>query len=205
MLNAVVRDALLASLSGLVLAVLVWRSFPAHRKRIQRIVDFLSYVITLFALGTALFSVHRYEARRTELNKRLELEYAIHANFSDILMGLWKLCPVNVEPPKSIDCDRMERYLSSWPPVQRGSLYFLPRPPSNDAFADWQVREFGKRVDEQVHATNKAIADYNQAQTESNLYDPESIFLRMLVPSLALAFGLGAARRFLDIVTDWRA
>jgi hypothetical protein len=69
-----------------------------------------------------------------------------------------------------------------------------------------EMQEFAERVNNRVRENNRAIAAYNRARSDAfSYYDPEAVFLRILVPALALAFGLGVARRFLDIITDWPA
>jgi len=203
MLFFAVRDAVGALFLGFVPVLVVWRLLPKYRKRTQRIVDFLSYTVTLAAVGTALFSLSRYEIRSRDHLNQMMLEYGNQKIYSDTLIDLWRICPVVVDdPPKADDCRRMDRYLRSWPPD--GSLSFPPYPPEKNSFVDAEMQKFAERVDNQLRKNRDAIAAYNRVRSDAFMYyDPEAIFLRILVPTLALAFGLGIARRLLDIVTDW--
>jgi hypothetical protein len=82
-----------------------------------------------------------------------------------------------------------------------------PRPilvPNIPSFTDPEVKTLADKIVSGIRATNEKISAYTTKEEVSALNDKERLFLTFGIPLLAFAFGLGFARRSLDLYSDWK-
>jgi hypothetical protein len=68
-----------------------------------------------------------------------------------------------------------------------------------------ELKDYASLIAAHVDTTNKVILAYNAKADASGVDSYEGLFLVMAIPMLAFAFGLGVARRAIDLYSDWHS
>ncbi|WP_271593310.1 hypothetical protein [Bradyrhizobium sp. CCBAU 65884] len=190
---------------GAMIPIALWCFLDVHRRRNQRLVDLLSYAITVVAVISAAFSLVNDNRQWTDAIKRMQAsEKRIGAGFDDVV-EYSRICQPHLamSSTRRAECDQLWAYLSTRLTGVPGvpSLVALPHWP---AFSNPAVSTFADKVVKRVTEANKAALAYSQILTIGP--DPaEATFRNWGAPLLAFAVGLGLARRFLDLCQDWKA
>ena len=207
--KAIAIWATIASMVGMLAPIWLWQRFPLHRRRTQRLVDLASYFIAAAGLGTYLFSVARIDATWEDVIKQMPITSTELDLGFDELVKLDEICPTNRHTPfqmrreKRIDCERMRDYFLRQPGRVPGTLTLHPYP-STDKFQDPIVREFAREILQKAYKVNVATLNYAAGRPRFPS-EVEATFYKFAFPILALAIGLGIARRVLDVAQDWTA
>jgi hypothetical protein len=193
---------------GLIPPILLWRFYPRYRRRSQRLVDIVSYSITVIALGTGLLSAYRIDSAWRDLVDEMNVDSAnIDADFDEVI-EIDKLCtplrhtPFTLGKTRRADCERLQDYLAIRQGSVPGVLSLKIFPPAPSKFNDPVIRSFVEKASLRAYSANVATLKYagSRRRTPNDL---ETLYLQLALPLLALALGLGVSRRALDAVQDW--
>ncbi|MGY4351243.1 hypothetical protein ACVWXM_007736 [Bradyrhizobium sp. GM7.3] len=227
MLLSVSLYAAAAQCSGSLIAAGMWFSFASRRKRIQRMVDLISYGLTIIALGTGVFSLHRYDQRAAENSARSMQLRKSHSDASKHAWAYSALCLSSWQEPGYLgelrreDCRKLEGFMRDnkvenksvislgnysldfntpeSQPLESLNLKLLAMPPDPSLFSTKEMQEFVGEVARDYAALNNAFVDY-KAQQGGKPDALEGGYLALAIPLLAFAFGLGVSRRGLDLL-----
>lgn len=208
LLRAVVVLALTLALLGILVPFLLWRKFPTRRKRQQRLVDLVSYLITLIALGTGLLSIRKFESTWEDSIARQKVaEVFIDAQFDNV-QDLISTCaadrPNSAKGAIRADCAGISDYVTKQTGVMPGTMPGLLPYPNGSDIKQPEIKALTDRITGRIATANKAETNYlTKRQT---LPDPtEGTSPSFAIPLLALALGLGIGRRIPDARQDWNA
>jgi len=207
MIVELVWETLFALGVGGGLAATIWY-FHRKKRRALRSIDLISYAITIVALGSALFSVGRYQERLQASFERLRIHSAVADTGWDTMMGYLNACPDVRHSPfqlvgkKKSECHQFGEMLRSSQPFD----FLHPNTmvvPDISIFTVPELRTLASQLASQIQAINNNVLAYKVKSEGAGIGFWEPIFFQIAIPLLGFAFGLGAARRTLDLYTDW--
>ncbi|MET4390412.1 hypothetical protein ABIB73_006194 [Bradyrhizobium sp. F1.4.3] len=198
-----------AALWGVAIAIgaFWWRSTPAT----TRFIDLASYFLGFLTVIVGLFTFYNSHHEKLRIIDRMQIKSNIVDVQFDTTVEAWKLClrvPHSPYRPTLIrlaECDKLNKYVGALkfnPDLFLPELTRLPELNLTD-YSDPDVSTLAQRVQRRVIETNKLIDSYGtDLKSHWQMEALEEIFKELALPVFAFAFGLGLARRAIDLVRE---
>jgi hypothetical protein len=186
--------------AGILVACVFWK-YSTKKRRAARLIDIASFVIALAGLASWPFSLaHQWnDAGNKVLRARIaaelaQLTFEARPTIKDACKDEHPVVAVAEE------CSRLTEYFAKLKLVDPYFTSGIPRFSlySSDYRSD--IHEFGRRVENKVSYMNSLIRKIER--TTETRFD-ELRLLRRSMEFIAFAFGIGLARRAVDLYTDW--
>jgi len=134
---------------------------------------------------------------------RVNLQSEIEDTGLDDIVAFNNVC--DEVPPTGIKLSQCNRFRKLLQDLQNPDIYQIKvlSPPDVSVFTDPDLYKLAIRVAAHVEQENKKITAYEAKDEMKGIDDKELHFLAIAIPMLGFAFGLGLARRALDLYTDW--
>jgi hypothetical protein len=205
-------DVSQSALWGAVIAIILfwWRPRPAT----TRFIDLVSYFLGFLSLIVGLFAFYNSRDEKQGSFDRMQIKSSIHDIQFDTIVETWKLCervphsPYRPPAAKKAECDKLIKYVDTldaglkFNPQLLPDLLRLPELNLSD-YSDPDVSALAQRVNQRVIETREQIDRYGtDLNTHWRMELLEEIFKKLALTVFAFAFGLGLARRGIDLVRD---
>jgi hypothetical protein len=168
------------------------------------LIDLASFLLGFMAFVGAIFASYNARNQLLEAIDRLAIKSAVTDISFDTTVESFKICErvkhTPYKPPaiRKTECDRLNRYI--------GNLSFDPatpfplRVPNWENYTDPETRKLAERTFSRVDGVNVQIEAFlRDLKTNSTAGALENLFREISLPILAFAFGLGVARRSIDL------
>jgi hypothetical protein len=195
-----------SALTGLVVAIIIYWSLSKQRYAL-RLIDLISFAFGFLAFGTGLFSAYLYQEDSRRDWSALTVRDVISDMQFDAVSAWDKVCdkiphtPYQVPSARKIECAKLRTYVRQ---LKAEPQHLIRYPSHNiDSFSDSGVRALAEQVAAQVKEVNDENNAYSaELEIGFKVKFFESAFRELSLPVLAFAFGLGVARRTIDLYGD---
>lgn len=169
-----------------------------------RLIDLISFFFGALALLGGLFSSYHYRGEMLQSMDQLWARSTVVDIAFDAGVSTMLLCervphtPFRPPASKKAECDKLDQYLKG---LRFDPLIPTPlRLPNVTDYNDPDVRKIAEHVFERVNEANRQIGEYERGRlTHWKITTLEALFRDAALPVLAFAFGLGVARRTIDL------
>lgn len=209
-----VWDVIQSALWGVAIATVAFWWRP--RSATARFIDLASYFLGFLSLIVGLFAFYNSRDEKLRILDRMVIKSNIVDVQFDTSVETMKLCervphsPYRPAATKRAECDKLSKYVDTLNAPLRFNPELLPElmrlPDLNLAdYSDPDVLALAQRVRQRVTETRELIDRYGtDLKTHWRMELLEEIFKELALPAFAFAFGLGLARRAIDLVRDLR-
>jgi hypothetical protein len=151
---------------------------------------------------------HQEDRYQTAVERMLLTDQYVDTSWDDS-MKLMSFCspaahsPFRITLQRQEECSRLGRMLNSHGLRDVTRLEVVPLPDTSE-FTDADSRAIADVFRDHIQSFNRAVLEFNQKHFDT--FDgSETAYLSIVIPILGFAFGLGIARRALDLINDWRS
>jgi hypothetical protein len=193
---------------GVVIAITLfwWRPLAAT----TRFIDLVSYFLGFLSLIVGLFAFYAVQAEKLQIIDRMLIKSSIVDIQFDTFLETAKLCervshsPFRPPATKKAECHKLNQYVDTLKFNPEFLPELTPLPELNLLeYSDPGISALAQRVRQRVIETRDLIDRYAADQkTHWKIELLEELFKQLALSVFAFAFGLGVARRSIDLVRD---